>query len=75
VARRQSAELDQPFGDAAPRPVFARGWRRQHFCRLAGVGALLVDGDDAGGDASAIEEVGGQADVSGVSACETDLAG
>ena len=25
--------LDQPFGDAAPRPVFARRWRRQHLDR------------------------------------------
>jgi hypothetical protein len=29
---------------------------------FAGVGVLLVDDDDAGGDASAIEEVDGQAD-------------
>src|SRR2546426_2615380 len=29
---------------------------------LARLGALLVDGDDAGGDASAVKEVGGQAD-------------
>ena len=28
----------------------------------AGVGILLVDNDDAGGDARAVEEVGGQAD-------------
>jgi hypothetical protein len=33
-----------------------------HEDALAGVGALLVDDDDAGGDASAIEEVRGQAD-------------
>jgi hypothetical protein len=29
---------------------------------FAGVGVLLVDDDDAGGDAGAVEEVGGEAD-------------
>ena len=33
-----------------------------HEDAFAGVGVLLVDDDDAGGDAGAIEEVGGQAD-------------
>ena len=33
-----------------------------HEDALAGVGVLLVDDDDAGGDAGAVEEVGGQAD-------------
>ena len=33
-----------------------------HEDALAGVGVLLVDDDDAGGDAGAVEQVGGQAD-------------
>ena len=33
-----------------------------HEDALAGVGVLLVDDDDAGGDAGAVEEVRGQAD-------------
>ena len=33
-----------------------------HEDALAGVGVLLVDDDDAGGDAGAVKEVGGQAD-------------
>ena len=33
-----------------------------HEDALAGLGVLLVDDDDAGGDAGAVEEVGGQAD-------------
>ena len=33
-----------------------------HEDALAGVGVFLVDDDDAGGDAGAVEEVGGQAD-------------
>ena len=33
-----------------------------HEDAFAGVSVLLVDDDDAGGDAGAIEEVGGQAD-------------
>ena len=33
-----------------------------HEDALAGVGVLLVDDDDAGGNAGAVEEIGGQAD-------------
>ena len=33
-----------------------------HEDAFAGVGVLLVDDDDAGGDAGAVKEVGGQAD-------------
>ena len=33
-----------------------------HEDALAGVGVLLVDDDDAGGDAGAVEQIGGQAD-------------
>ena len=33
-----------------------------HEDALAGVGVFLVDDDDAGGDAGAVEQVGGQAD-------------
>jgi hypothetical protein len=36
--------------------------RVDHEDALAGVGVLLVDDDDAGGDAGAVEEVGGQPD-------------
>ena len=36
--------------------------RVDHEDALAGLGVLLVDDHDAGGDASAVEEVGGQAD-------------
>jgi len=33
-----------------------------HEDALAGVGILLIDDDDAGGDAGAVKEISGQAD-------------
>ena len=44
------AVLDEAFGGV------------DHEDALAGGGVLLVEHDDAGGDAGAVEEIGGQAD-------------
>ena len=55
--------MDVLLAEAVLRAVLAEALAGiDHEDAFAGLGVLLVDDDDAGGDAGAVEEVGGQAD-------------